>query len=60
MSLKGSTVSSKLLICIVELQVSAALIPQTHEHVHSVQIQRWSCFVDNVSSRTREMQHPRL
>jgi len=25
--------------------VSAAPIPQTHKHVHNVQIQRWSCFV---------------
>jgi len=33
--------------------MSAAPIPQTHEHVHSVQIQRWSCFVDNVSSWTK-------
>jgi len=32
--------------------MSAAPIPQTHEHVHSAQIQRWSCFVDSVSSRT--------
>jgi len=27
--------------------MSAAPIWQTHEHVHNVQIQRWSCFVDN-------------
>jgi len=37
--------------------MSAAPIPQTHEHVHSVQIQRWSCFVDcfvdDISSRTK-------
>jgi len=33
--------------------MSAAPIPQTHEHVHNVQIQWWSCFVDNVSSRTK-------
>jgi len=32
--------------------MSAASIPQTHEHVHNVQIQRWSCFVDDVSSRS--------
>jgi len=32
--------------------MSATSIPQTHEHVHGVRIQRWSCFLDNVSSRT--------
>jgi len=58
MSLKGSPVSSKLLIgrlCVENngTSVSAAAIPQTHEYVHNVQIQRWSCFVDNVSSRTK-------
>jgi len=31
----------------------AAPIPQTHKPVHNVQIQRWSCFVDNVSSGTK-------
>jgi len=38
----------------------AAPIPQTHEYVHSVRIQWWSCFVDNVSSRTKVSQRPRL
>jgi len=33
--------------------MSVALIPQTHEHAHNVQIQRWSCFVDSVSNRTK-------
>jgi len=33
--------------------MSGAQMPQTHEHVHNVRIQRWSCFVDNVSSRTK-------
>jgi len=58
MSVKGSTVSSKLLICIENwnFKMSAATISQTHEHVHNVPIQRWSCFVDNVSSRTNAMQ----
>jgi len=32
--------------------MSVAPIPQTHEHIHNVQIERWSRFVDNVSSRT--------
>jgi len=40
--------------------MSAAPIPQTREHVHNVRIQRWSCFVDNVSSRTKVTQRPRL
>jgi len=31
----------------------AAPILQTHKHVHSVRIQRWSCSVDNVPSRTK-------
>jgi len=33
--------------------MSATPIPQTREHVHGVRIQRWSCFVDSVSSRTK-------
>jgi len=33
--------------------MSATPILQTHEYVHTVCIQRWSCFVDNVSSRTK-------
>jgi len=33
--------------------MSAAPFPQTHKNVHNVQIQRWSCFVDNVSRRTK-------
>jgi len=33
--------------------MSATPIPQTHEYVHNVQIQWCSCFVDNVSSRTK-------
>jgi len=33
--------------------MSAAPIPQTNAHVHNVWIQRWSCFVDNISSRTK-------
>jgi len=40
--------------------LSAAPIPQTHEYVHAVRIQQWLCFVDNVSSRTKVMQCPRL
>jgi len=55
MSLEGSPVSSKLLICIENwnFSVSTAPIPQTHEHVQNVRIQWWSSFVDNVSSRTK-------
>jgi len=34
-------------------RMSAAPILQTHEHVHNVRSQRWSCFVDNISSRTK-------
>jgi len=33
--------------------MSAAPITQAHEYVHGVQIQRWSCFLDNVSSRNK-------
>jgi len=33
--------------------VSAGPIPQTHEYVHGVRMQQWSCFVDNISSRTK-------
>jgi len=33
--------------------MSAAAIPQTHKHVHIIQIQQWSCSVDSVSSRTK-------
>ena len=33
--------------------MSVAPIPQIREFVHNVQIQRLSCFVDNVSSRTK-------
>jgi len=40
--------------------VSAAPVPQTHEHVHNVWIQWWSCFVDNLSSRTEVSQCLRL
>jgi len=40
--------------------MSAAPIPQTHEYVHDVQIQWWSCFVYNVSSRTKVMQQLQL
>jgi len=38
---------------IIGTSMSVAPIPQTHKHVQSIQIQRWSCFVDNVSSRTK-------
>jgi len=54
MSLKGSPVSSKLLICIENgTSMSAAPTPQTNAHVYNVRIQRWLCFVDDVSSRTK-------
>jgi len=55
MSCKGSPVSSKLLICVEDwnFSVSGTNPAQTHEYVHGVQIQRWSCFGDNVSSRTK-------
>jgi len=32
--------------------MSAAPISKTHHHVDNVRIQRWSCFVDSISSRT--------
>jgi len=54
MSFKESTLISKLLyVSKIGTSVSAAPIPQTHEHVHNVRIQWWSSFVDNVSSRTK-------
>jgi len=37
----------------IATSMSVAPIPQTHEHVYNVLIQRWSCFIDNVSSRTK-------
>ena len=65
-SLKGSPVSSKLLLLILSMCIEnwnfnvSSTILQTHEHVHNVQIQRWSCFVDNVSSRAKVTQRPWL
>jgi len=57
MSLKGSAVSSKLLIYIENWSFNVSgtnpAHTETHEHVHNVQIQRWSCFVDSISSRTK-------
>jgi len=35
--------------------MSAAPILQTNAHVHNVPIHWWSCFVDNVSSRTNAL-----
>jgi len=40
--------------------VSAAPVLQTHEYVHCVWIQRLIVFFDNVSSRTKVTQRPRL
>jgi len=40
--------------------MSAAPILQAQEDVHNVRIQRWSCFVDNVSSKTKVTQCLRL
>jgi len=60
MSLKGLSVTSQFKVIDnvskIGTSMSAAPILQTHEHVHNVRIQRWrqwSCFVDNVSSRTK-------
>jgi len=57
MSLKGSPVSSKLLICVENWNFnvigSNPADTRRHEHVHSIQVQRWSCFVDKASSRSR-------
>jgi len=54
MSLKGSPASSSYwYVSKIATSMSAAPIPQTNAHVHNVQIQWWSCFVDDVSSRTK-------